>query len=190
MIALTTLRAVLLDYRSFAESQNLTYDTATPHAISYADLVACGKYQNIDIRPASQGGDIRIGDILLIRSGFVADYYKRTPEERSRLALRHGDDGKWAGVKQEEDMLTWLHDCYFAAVGGDAPSFERWPTPEKYYLHEYILALWGMPLGEMLDLEKVSELAKKNKRWTFFFTSAPANCPRGVSSHVNGTAIF
>ncbi|KAF3914131.1 hypothetical protein AA313_de0207623 [Arthrobotrys entomopaga] len=187
-------RAVLLDYRSYADSIGVKYDTATPHAISLEDLRACGKHQGIDIRPASQGGDIRIGDILLIRSGWVEDYYKRSPEERARLALRghdsHGGEQQWAGVKQEEAMIDWLHDCYFSAVGGDAPSFERWPTPEKYYLHEYILALWGMPLGEMLDLEKCSELAKKNKRWTFFLSSAPANCPGGVSTHVNGTAIF
>lgn len=187
-------RAVLLDYRSYATSIGLKYDTATSHAISLEDLRACGKHQGIDIRPASQGGDIKIGDILLIRSGWVEDYYNRTPEERERLALRGHDnhDGEqcWAGVKQEDDMITWLHDCYFAAVGGDAPSFERWPTPENYYLHQYILALWGMPLGEMLDLEKASEIAKKNNRWTFFFSSAPANCPNGVSSHVNGTAIF
>jgi hypothetical protein len=44
-----------------------------------------------------------------------------------------------------------------------------------YRLHEYILALWGMPLGEMLDLEKLSEKCKERKRWTFFFTSSPAN---------------
>ncbi|EHY54209.1 hypothetical protein HRR83_008219 [Exophiala dermatitidis] len=188
-------RAVLLDYRSYADSQGIKYDTATSHAISYDDLVACGKAQGLDIRPQAQGGDIKIGDILLIRSGWVEDYYKRTPEERERLALRgtagHEDTvGQWAGVKQEEAMKDWLHDCYFAAVGGDAPAFERWPTPESYHLHEYILALWGMPLGEMLDLEKASQLAKKNNRWTFFFSSSPANCPGGVSSHVNATAIF
>jgi kynurenine formamidase len=190
-----TGRAILLDYRSWADTQGIKYDTATSHAISYEDLVAVGKYQGIDIRPAAQGGDIKIGDILLIRSGWTEDFYRRTPEEREQLALRgHGDShaetAQWAGIKQEEPIKDWLHDCYFSAVGGDAPSFERWPTPESYYLHEYILALWGMPLGEMLDLEKVSQLAKKNKRWTFFFTSAPTNCPGGVSSHVNGTAIF
>jgi len=184
-------RAVLLDYRSYADHLNIKYDSATSHAISYEDLAACGRFQGLDIRPASQGGDIRIGDILLIRSGFVEDYHKRTPEENKALGERpHGDEQKWAGVKQEDAVLNWLHDCYFAAVGGDAPAFERWPTPEPYHLHEYILALWGMPLGEMLDLEKVSELAKKNKRWTFFFSSSPANCPGGVSSHVNATAIF
>lgn len=75
-----------------------------------------------------------------------------------------------------------------------------------YHLHEYILALWGMPLGEMLDLEKLAQTCREKNRWFFFFTSAPANCPgksrvhifcgfwltitAGVSSHVNGTAIF
>jgi hypothetical protein len=44
-----------------------------------------------------------------------------------------------------------------------------------YYLHEYILALWGMPLGEMLDLEKLTKTCRAKNRWTFFFSSAPAN---------------
>jgi hypothetical protein len=65
-----------------------------------------------------------------------------------------------------------------------------------------------MPLGEMLDLEKLAQTCREKNRWFFFFTSAPANCPgtstytsnnfkgteltslAGVSSHVNGTAIF
>lgn len=77
-----------------------------------------------------------------------------------------------------------------------------------YHLHEYILALWGMPLGEMLDLEKLASTCREKNRWFFFFSSAPANCKGmfssfttdedllitiatgGVSSHVNGTAIF
>lgn len=138
---------------------------------------------------------MKVGDILLVRTGWTEDYYARDSEERSRLALRgqgetHGETAAWVGVKQEQAMVEWLHDCYFAAVGGDQPAFERWPTTESWYLHEYILALWGMPLGEMLDLEKASEICRRNKRWTFFFSSAPNNCPGGVSSHVNATAIF
>ena len=190
-----TGRGVLLDYRSYAHANNITYDPYTSYAISYSDLAKCGKAQGIDIRPAAQGGDIRIGDILLIRSGFIESYYQHSAEERSALAIRpHGlgpDDGqRYAGVKQEQEVLDWLHDCYFAAVGGDAPAFERWPTTEPYHLHEYILALWGMPLGEMLNLERLAKKCKERNRWTFFMNSAPANVPGGVSSHVNGTAIF
>jgi len=188
-------RGVLLDYRSYATSKGIQYESASTHSISYDDLVEVGKFQGIDIRPAAQGGDIKIGDILFVRAGFAEDYYKRSPEENAKIGLRtHGGTGenvqRWAGVKQSQQMIDWLHDCYFAAVAGDAPTFECWPTQESYHLHEYILALWGMPLGEMLDLEKMSELAKKNKKWTFFFCSSPANVPNGVSSHVNGTAIF
>lgn len=47
----------------------------------------------------------------------------------------------------------------------------------EYHLHEYILSLWGMPLGEMLDLEKLAQICRQKNRWTFFFTSAPANVP-------------
>lgn len=188
-----TGRGVLLDYRTYAESKGLTYETAKRHSISYDELAACGKYQGLDIRPASQGGDMQIGDILLIRTGWTVDLYKRDPEESKKLALRKDGEGgtlEWVGVKQEQAIIDWLHDCYFAAVGGDQPSFEAWPTAESYLLHEYLLARWGMPIGEMLDLEKVAALAKKHKRYTFFLTSAPFRTEGGVSTYVNGTAIF
>jgi hypothetical protein len=53
-----------------------------------------------------------------------------------------------------------------------------------YHLHEYILALWGMPLGEMLDLEKLSQTCREKNRWTFFFTAAPANVQGNISHDI------
>lgn len=182
-----TGRGVLLDYKSWAESQGISYDSASPHEISLDDLVKVGKSQNIDIRPASQGGDIQPGDLLFIRSGWTKDYYARTEEQNHALAMR--EHGTWVGVKRQPEMIDWLHDCYFSAVGGDQPAFEQWP-PTEWMLHEYLLALWGVPIGEMVDLEKVAELAKKNKRWTFFVTSAPFRTIGGVASWLNATAIF
>lgn len=171
-----------MDYRSYAKANGNNYDPYSAHAITYEELVKCGKAQGIDIRPEAQGGDIKVGDILLIRSGWVESYHERSPEERKDLALRPhsagpGDGQKYAGVAQEDEMLDWLHDCYFAAVAGDAPAFERWPTPVSYYLHEYILALWGMPLGEMWDLERLAKKCRETGRWFFFLTSAPFNVP-------------
>jgi len=188
-----TGRAILLDYWAFAHSTGKTYDPYTIYSITYSDLVDCGKFQGIDIRPAFHGGDVQVGDILFIRSGFISKYHQLPPSEATQLALRgHGVDGDqtWAGLEQSQEILDWLHDCYFSAVGGDAPAFETWPTQQQYHLHEYILSLWGMPLGEMLDLEVVSEKCRERKRWTFFFTSAPANCKGGVATHPNCTAIF
>jgi len=41
------------------------------------------------------------------------------------------DPSQYAGLSQEEEVVDWLHDCYFSAVGGDMPSFEAWPTHES-----------------------------------------------------------
>lgn len=56
-----------------------------------------------------------------------------------------------------------------------------------YHLHEFILALWGMPLGEMLDLEALSKKCHERGRWIFFFSSNPANCP-GTSLSLLGAS--
>jgi len=64
------------------------------------------------------------------------------------------------------------------------------PSQEEYMLHEYLLALWGVPLGEIFDLEKLSKTCKEKGRWTFFVTSSPNHCVGGVSSHGNAMAIF
>ncbi|KAF2269026.1 hypothetical protein CC78DRAFT_529639 [Lojkania enalia] len=189
-------RGVLLDYRGYAEKKGINYDPFDYYPISWEELYQCGKDQGIDIRPAVQGGDIKIGDMLFVRSGWKETYDKKSPEDRDKAALRHGsgkdgEDGlRYAGLSQEQKMLDWLHDSYFATVAGDSPTFEAWPTHESYYLHEYVLSLWGMPLGEMLDLEKLAQKCREKNRWFFFFSSAPANCLGGVGSHVNGNAIL
>lgn len=96
---------------------------------------------------------------------------------RFAAAARSHGDISFAGVSREPAMKTWLHDCYFAGVMGDSPTFEAWPVPEQEYLHESLLALWGCPLGEMWDLEKLAVRCRDMGKWTFFMTSAPANVP-------------
>ncbi|PLN84288.1 hypothetical protein BDW42DRAFT_183643 [Aspergillus taichungensis] len=185
-------RGILLDYRHYAKTHSIAYDPYTQHAISYTDLQACAHSQGLDLRPASQGGDIHIGDILVVRSGFVERYNELSPAERRTGALRAHDDLHWAGLKQEDAVLDFLHDAYFAAVVGDSPTFECWPPVERErgYLHESVLALWGMPLGEMWDLEVLAERCRERGRWTFFVTSAPGFIAGGVGSHGNATAIL
>lgn len=185
----------MLDCPHCARTDPLTY-----HAISYNGLVQCGAWQGLDIRPVSQGGDIQVGDILFVRSGYVWannapgrpgwNIDSRDTYAASEKEAEHEPKFANAGIKQEEAVIEWLHDCYFAAVAGDSATFEAWPTPEPYYLHEYLLSLFGMPIGELFDLEGLAEMCARTKRWTFFVTSALNNCPGGVASHGNALAIF
>ena len=100
-------RGVLLDYRGYAHKTGIDYDPYSYHSFTYDDLHKCGKDQGMDIRPAALGGDIQIGDILMVRGGFVESYHSKSPEEREAAAMRQhvfrpNDNQRWAGVAQEE----------------------------------------------------------------------------------------
>lgn len=131
-------RGILLDYRSYADDRGIRYDAYESHHITYNHLYQCGKHQGIDIRPQAQGGDIKIGDLLFIRSGYVKAYYDRTREEHQETYNGNQERGlennPFAGVAREEKMIDWLHDCYFSAVAGDSPTFEAWPNTQGEFL--------------------------------------------------------
>jgi len=57
-------------------------------------------------------------------------------------------------------------------------------------MHETLLAGFGMPIGELFNLERLAEQCKKEGRWTFFLTSQPLNVVGGVGSPPNPIAIF
>ena len=205
-------RGLLLDYRHYADVHNKPFDPYASHAITHAELQACAAFQGLDLRPESQGGDVHVGDILLIRTGFVERYNQLSSAERQALGARSHGDESFAGVAREPAMRDWLHDAYFAAVGGDSPTFEVWPVPQMDFLHSSLLALWGCPIGEMWDLERLAGMCRARGKWTFFLTSAPANVHGmflllmlrlnvlcvllltvvigGVGSHANATAIL
>lgn len=184
-------RGVLLDFATWAAGRKRSYDIFDPaSAISYSTLVAVGKSQGIDIRPAAQGGDIQVGDLLLVRSGFIAADRKLPTKERETKHAPPDGEQRYMGLEQSDEILDWLHDSYFAAVAGDAPSFEAWPTRTGYYLHEYLLARWGIPIGELWDLEGLAERCYLENRYRFLLTSAPVNVEGGVASAPNALAIF
>ncbi|RGP78257.1 hypothetical protein FLONG3_3572 [Fusarium longipes] len=175
-------RGVLLDYHRWkTEVRKEPYDAFTSHAIHLEDLEAVASYQNVEFQ---------CGDILLVRSGYTATYYEYEKSAPERLAEAGTHKPNLAGLAQTEEIKTWLHDRYFSAVAGDAPSFECWPTTQKWHLHEYLLACWGVPIGEMFDLEALAVQCLKRKRWSFFFVSTPLNSPGGVASLANAMAIF
>ncbi|THY04800.1 hypothetical protein D6D01_10071 [Aureobasidium pullulans] len=141
-------RAILLDYRDYAHKEGINYDPPYEYyLISFEELEHCAADQGINIRPAAQDGDINIGDILFVRTGWVEAHHGESPAERNELAVRPHALGKDDGLSQEERMLDWLHGSYFSAVDGDAPAFEAWPTHEEYHLPRVHSGSLGYTLG-------------------------------------------
>ncbi|EST08011.1 putative cyclase [Kalmanozyma brasiliensis GHG001] len=157
------------------------YDPRTGFRITVADLVATAKHQHVQLRH---------GDILLIRSGFTARYYSLSPQERADWSSPEGGM-PFAGVEQGEEMKEFMWNNHFAAVAGDSPAFEARPMKEgECMLHETFLAMWGMPIGELFDLEGLAETCRELKRYEFYFSSWPLNLFGGVASCANAAATF
>lgn len=154
---------MLIDYWSYAKK---SYDPFTSHPISLSELLACAKAQQVEFQ---------YGDVLIIRSGWIDTYNNMSDKDREALGTVKNYAHEFVGVEQSEEMVDFLHDNYFSAVAGDTPAFECWPTDKDWNHHGILVPLWGMPIGEMWDLEKLSETCKNHGQYSFFFSSIPTN---------------
>ncbi|PHH89204.1 hypothetical protein CDD83_6508 [Cordyceps sp. RAO-2017] len=185
-------RGVLLDYVAYARRHGISYSPLARHAIPLPALRQMA---------LEQGGlDFRRGDILFVRTGMTLEWETRLGWA-DKLAYSRDPDPRHAGLEGSEDVLRWLWDTGFAAVAGDAVAFEAYPPAPSWArpdgpdvpglsLHERLLAGFGVPIGELFDLEELSRTCAELGRWHFFVTSSPLNMPGGVSSPPNCLAIF
>lgn len=172
-------RGVLLD---IYEWKQRGYDPFTSHPITADDLKKCAE---------AQGIEFQAGDILLVRTGWLHTYHTLSPAQRQERASIELFAHNYAGLEASDDMKDFLHDTYFAAAATDSINFEAWPPPSiEESLHASMLPLWGMPIGELWDLEELGRKCIELRRWTFLLTSAPGNVPGGVGSPPNALAMF
>ncbi|EUC40504.1 hypothetical protein COCMIDRAFT_108646 [Bipolaris oryzae ATCC 44560] len=152
----------------------------------FDSLMSAAKAQGLSI------SDFREGDVLFVRSGYVQQYEAMSPERREKLdELYQREKPENIGLEPSKELLEFLWNIRFAAVAGDSRSFEKWPcTALQWHLHEWLLAGWGMPIGELFDLEDLSATCNELGRYTFFISSEPLNVPGGVASPPNALAFF
>ncbi|KZZ95540.1 hypothetical protein AAL_04771 [Moelleriella libera RCEF 2490] len=173
-------RGVLIDYASWADSQNIPVEPFETESITTATL---------DAIASSQGTTFHSGDILFIRSGWTRAYNGLDAAQRAAAAKVMPP--RAIGLESSKVTLKWLWEREFAAVAGDHPSMEAWPCQNPgAQIHQWLLAGWGMPIGELFDLEELSRACARRQRWSFFFSSVPLKVPGGVASPPNGVAIF
>ncbi|KAJ5166884.1 uncharacterized protein N7482_005665 [Penicillium canariense] len=173
-------RGVLIDYVSYAEKRGIPLNALSRQMISLDEVQEIVQECNITFQK---------GDIFFLRVGLPRTWAAMSPEQRK--AYSEQPMPQHAGIEQSERVLRFMWDHHFAAVASDAVSFEVFPAiNEEYDLHHHLLAGWGVPIGEMFDLEELAATCKKLGRWSFFISSSPLNCARGVSSPPNCMAIF
>jgi len=176
-------RGILADIGRYHERIGRTIDFTTNDVIPFEDLQATLAEQKTEIRP---------GDVLLVRIGWTKAYLAMSPEEKAELAAKT----RCPGIEGTPRVAQWLWDNRIAAAASDSPALEAMPPPRTAdflesndLLHFHMLSFFGMPIGEMWNLEELAEDCARDGRYEFFFTSAPLNIPGGVGSPPNALAI-
>ncbi|RMZ24925.1 hypothetical protein D0859_11025 [Hortaea werneckii] len=179
-------RAVFVDWYAWALEQGKDVDVTTPYAVPFSEILEALHRQGL------RTTDFSKGDILIIRFGYLRQYADMGDDKRARLNehyKNHKPDN--IGIEPSKEFLQFLWDTQIAAVAGDTRSFEVWPCSQlDWHLHEWLLAGWGMPIGELFDLEELAKICASTGRYTFFLSSAPMNAPGAVASPPNALAFF
>jgi kynurenine formamidase len=170
-------RALLVDLPWFvggSESHPLPDDMAiTPEVIAEA--------------LEAEGAKPRLGDVLLIRTGWLGRLQASDFERRKHMALGN----RWPGLRSFEDMARYLWNQGFVALAADNPTLEISPGVQADgFLHRRIMTLLGMAIGELWQLDELARRCRELGRYHFVVCSIPVNLPHGCGSPANAIAIL
>ena len=142
--------------------------------------------EDLEATLTAQKSSLRAGDILLIRIGWTSFYLGASDAVKEELAR----ETVVPGIEGSQRVARWIWDHHLAAVASDSPALEALPkSGEQEFLHFHMLAFFGMPIGEMWNLEELAQDCARDKVYEFFLTSAPLNVPGGIGSPPNALAI-
>ncbi len=136
----------------------------------------------LDEVAAAHGIEVRAGDIVLVRTGFLAAWYA-DPKVRHRR--------RSAGLG--EGTIDWLAHHDIAMVAADNRAVEVVPNPDSALplpFHVAALRDLGLLVGELFDLDHLAAACRAESRYEFFFTCAPLPLRNAVGSPLNPLAIL
>jgi kynurenine formamidase len=170
-------RGVLADVGRWAASQGRPLSPTEDTPIMPDDLAATLRSENVELRP---------GDILMVRTGYLESYLAMSRDEQ----LAHLDRPDQPGLYAGREMAEFLWDSGAAAVVADNLAVENVPgSTEVGSLHRALIPLLGFAIGEYFDLAALARDCAEDGKYTSLFTAAPLNLPGGVGSPGNALAI-
>ncbi|KAF7359050.1 hypothetical protein MSAN_01245900 [Mycena sanguinolenta] len=207
--------AFFLDLVNFLSKDGvLSYDPWQTHPITVKELRACAEAQGIRFRR----GDILMLRVGFIKKYYEStpesrDALRGKPEtfagieqseEMKRFLWRVAWSVELVFLKMQPGIITLpqLHQTSLLwRAGRHRPGHLTYIRSVLLLLclaqscfslifEQTILGLWGMPIGEFFDLEKLAKVCAENQRYTFFVSSWPLNIIGGAASPPNAAAFF
>ncbi len=174
-----TARGVLVDVARFVADgadDPLPFD----HRITVDEATRC---------LAAQGTEVRPGDVVCFRTGFVERLLALDPDAGAALMTReflydHGNPGI------EPAFAHLAHEQRWTAIAADNFGVEVSPMADMARsLHVAALRNLGMPLGEFFVFDELSTACARDGRYSFLFVSVPLRIPGGAGSPADAMAV-
>jgi kynurenine formamidase len=128
------------------------------------------------------------GDIVMLRTGMAALLLAEA--ERGEFSDEPRGEFACPGLAQGEATLAWLWDHQVAACVADNLAVEAWPfNREQKLLHHWGIAMLGLVLGELFDLETLGADCADDGVYECLFVAKPLVLRGGVGSPANALAI-
>jgi kynurenine formamidase len=158
----------------------------------------------LDEVAAAEGVEVREGDILCVRVGWMTWYRGLDRAARVSLAEKSQTYVGLAipGVGPGPALAEWCWDHGVVALAVDNPTVEPFPPSAGWeeagfdgpfagddMAHVRVMAMLGIPFGEFFDLDALADDCATDGVFEFLFTSAPLGIPGGIGSPPNALAI-
>jgi kynurenine formamidase len=186
-------RGVVVDLPRYFDAAGKDFGPAAWRAFSVDDLEGALERQQASLNE---------GDILLIRTGWLATALSHTPEERE--AFRRAPVSP--GLEQSNEMIAWLWDQHIAVVAADNMAVEVLPPaatspfisaaeaagergPHTGLMHRALIPLLGVALGELWTLDALADDCAAEGTWDAMVIASPLCLVGGVGSPANAVAI-
>ena len=138
----------------------------------------------------SQAVEVRTGDVLCIRTGWLSAYRSLDESAKAQIAAKRAGLFS-AGLRADEAIAELLWDWHISAIAADNPAVEATPgDPAVGSLHRRVLAMLGIPLGELFDFEALRRKLAEQGRTDFVFDAVPLALVGGLGSPGNAIAVL
>ena len=175
-------RGVLLDLARFMEQRGTPVNQESRLAVDGRLLEQIAEAEQLEFRP---------GDILMLRTGWLAWYLGLDVEKRTWMSTAF-ESGQLTmpGLDAHRETAAWLWDHQVSVVAADNFALEALPVdPTVGFQHRRLIPLLGIPIGEFWYLEALAADCAADGVYESMVMVSPLNLPGGVGSPANAYAI-
>lgn len=131
-----------------------------------------------------QGTTIQKSDVLIVRTGWIGSYYRRSREEFYQ-------DWNEPGLAYSPELVAWFQNMEIPNLVTDtiANEVSSYEGGLQLPLHCALMRNLGVAMTELCLLDPLAEACARDQRWEFLYVAAPLKVVQGSGSPVNPVVV-